>query len=345
MQAVADIHSRLSRSAGEGKFSGAVLVALGDEIILEQAYGEANRDTGTPNTVTTRFRVGSLNKMFTATAVLQLEASGRLRLDETVGTYLTDYPSPEFARSVTLDQLLIHTAGAGNIFGPVFQTHRLDLVEINDYVRIFGDREPEFDPGEKFSYSNYGYIVLGAVIKAVSRTSYHQYMRDRIFVPLGMDQTDSPMESDPPAGAAIGYTQTVEGLRPNTSTLPVRGTPAGGGLSTVGDLLRFGTALLDNKLLGPATTRRLTTGRVPMADDMRYGYGFIEWTQAGKRLVGNMGSAPGMNALFQISAQDRRIVAILCNRDPPMAQVAGKLISQHLDGSGLQTDPALAPSD
>lgn len=322
------VNERLSRSAAEDRFSGAVLIATDGELLFERAYGWADRERELENTTATRFRLGSLNKSFTAAAVLQLEGQGLLELNAPLATYLPNYPSKPFADAVTLDQLLTHTAGAGDIFGPEFNSRRLELREIGDYIALFGGRAPDCEPGSRFAYSNYGYVVLGAVIEAVSGESYDDYLRDNIFAPLGMDATGSAPAMD---GVAIGYMRTPEGLRANTTTLPYRGTPAGGGYSTVRDLFAFAEGLTRCRLFDPERSTRLTTGRVEMGPGLRYGYGFMEWTNGAARAFGNAGGAPGMSAVILVTPAERRTIVVLANRDPPTAQRVLELISTVLN--------------
>jgi D-alanyl-D-alanine carboxypeptidase len=124
---VAALQKKLQQEADAGQFSGAVLLAKNGQPIFEHAYGMADRERKLPATPDTRFRIGSMNKMFTAVAILQLAQAGKLKLDAPFGNYLTDYPNKELASKVTLHQLLTHTGGTGDIFGPDFDAHRNEL--------------------------------------------------------------------------------------------------------------------------------------------------------------------------------------------------------------------------
>jgi D-alanyl-D-alanine carboxypeptidase len=156
-------HAR--KLAGEGELYGAVLIARDDRVLFRHAYGLADRTRGIPNTVGTRFRIGSMNKMFTAVAILQLVEAGKVKLTAPLGTYLRDYPNREVATKVTIHQLLTHTGGTGDIFGPAFDAHRKELRSLADYVKLYGKRGLEFAPGSRWAYSNYGFILLGVVIE------------------------------------------------------------------------------------------------------------------------------------------------------------------------------------
>jgi hypothetical protein len=139
--AVKALAGRAAKLAGEDEFSGAVLVAKGDRVLFSHTYGLAARERRIPNTLRTRFRIGSMNKMFTAVATLQLVEAGKVQLTAPLGTYLPDYPNRDVATKVTIHQLLTHTGGTGDIFGPDFDAHRKELRTLADYVKLYGKRD------------------------------------------------------------------------------------------------------------------------------------------------------------------------------------------------------------
>jgi D-alanyl-D-alanine carboxypeptidase len=312
---------RLARDAAAGTFAGAVLVAHNGRNIFEQAYGLADRERKIPNTLETRFRIGSMNKMFTAVAILQLVEAEKIRLDAPLGIYLTDYPNKDVAK-VTIHQLLTHTGGTGDIFGPEFDANRSKLRTIQDYVNLYGARAPAFEPGAKFDYSNFGFILLGAVIEKVTGMSYYDYVAANIFDPAGMTSTASVPEDSAVANRSVGYMRAQSGsatLTSNAATLPYRGSSAGGGYSTVGDLSRFATALLEHRLLSAYFTDLLTAGKVD-AGAGKYAYGFQDRTVGGMRFFGHGGGAPGMNGELEIDPHTGYVAVALSNLDPPAAQ-------------------------
>lgn len=315
-EALAALSSRAEDRAGADEFSGALLVARDGTVLLQDAWGLSDREAGTPNTLDTRFRLGSMNKMFTAVAALQLVEAGKLALDEPIGTYLRDYANDDVAQKVTVRHLLMHTGGTGDIFGPEFDRNRLTLREHDDYLELFGGRGPEFEPGARFEYSNYGFVLLGAIIEAASRQSYYDYVRDSVFRPAGMTATDSRPESEDVPTRAAGYLRSSPGGSwvPNTDTLPWRGTAAGGGYSTVGDLLRFAQALESGSLISKASLAEATR---PNPD--QYGFGFGINGDGTLRSYGHGGGAPGMNGELQIFPELGYVVVGLSNLDPPAA--------------------------
>src|SRR6266481_7465573 len=136
--AVAGWEAEIDKAASTGKFSGVWLWAKNGKTITSGARGKADRETGTDNTLNTRFRIGSMNKMFTAVATLQLVERGKLSLDDTIGKILPDYPNANVASKVKVRHLLSHTGGTGDIFGPEFEAHRLELKTLQDYVKLYG---------------------------------------------------------------------------------------------------------------------------------------------------------------------------------------------------------------
>ena len=328
---VAAVGSRLETDVAADRFSGAVLVAKDGQPVFARAYGLADREHNIPNTLETRFRMGSMDKMFTAVSVLQLVAAGKINLDAPLGTYLTDYPNKDVATQVTIAELLDHTGGTGDIFDAQFEAHRLELRTLQDYEKLYGSRNLAFTPGSKWDYSNYGFILLGLVIEKVSGQSYYDYVRERVCAPAGMTSTGFEPENEAVPDRSTGYTLDPTGkLVPNTDTLPYRGTSAGGGYTTVGDLLKFANALQQHKLLDARYTEILTTGKVDTPTGSRYAYGFEDQRFNGVRCFGHGGGAPGMNGDLEICPADGYIVAVLANMDPPAASRVSNWVTARL---------------
>jgi len=335
---VTSLRKRIDELVAVDLFSGAVLVAnigkvigkMDGKTVFAQAYGLADREKKTPNTLKTRFRLGSMNKMFTAVATLQLVQDGKLDLKAPFGNYLTGYSNKDLASRVTIEQLLTHTGGTGDIFGPEFDKNRLELKTLQDYVKLYGNRGPEFEPGSQWKYSNYGFLLLGVIVEKVSGQSYYDYVRDHIFKPAGMTATASEPEDQVVPDRSVGYMRPDNSWQPNTDTLPYRGTSAGGGYSTVEDLLKFATALQTNKLLNAQYTEMLTTGKVDSPLGGKYAYGFIDGMVNGTRCVGHGGGAPGMNGELKICPAQGYVIAVLANLDPAAATRVADFITNRL---------------
>jgi CubicO group peptidase (beta-lactamase class C family) len=315
--AIAALKAELDAQVAKDRFSGTVVVAKNGKAIFTQAYGMADRDKKVANTLGTRFRIGSMNKMFTATAILQLVQAKKLSLDDTVGKHLTDYPNKNVATKVTIHHLLTHTGGTGDIFGPEFEKKRLDLRTLDSYVKLYGERDLVHEPGADDRYSNYGFLLLGVIIERVTKKSYYDHVQASIFRPAKMASTSSPFEDKPMAGRSIAYTNDAGKWTDAKDTLPIRATSAGGGDSTVGDLLKFANALTANKLLDKKHVELLTS-RKTGENAGGYAYGFGTSEEDGIRCFGHGGGAPGMNGDLQI-CDSGYTIAVLANLDPPAA--------------------------
>ena len=321
--AIDALRKRLAAESAAGRFSGAVLIARRGKAVFTGAYGLADREKNIPNRLSTRFRLGSMNKIFTAVATLQLAEAGKIDLEAAIGKYLTDYPNRDVATKVRVKDLLMHTGGTGDIFGPDFDAHRLDLRNLSDYVALYGKRGLEFEPGTRRSYSNYGYILLGVLIETVSGQSYDDYVRDHIWKPVGMTRTGGEPENVPIAGRAVGYTQQGGKWRSAIDLLPYRGTSAGGGYSTVEDLLQFVNGLTSHKLLNADKLDLLINGK-----PYSYGAGGRDWD--GVQYFGHNGGFPGMNTDMETSLQSHYTIIVLANIDPPAAQRISEFIGSRL---------------
>lgn len=311
-------------------FSGAVLVTRGDKVVFSAAQGFADRERKTPNTLQTRFRVGSMDKMFTATAIIQLVQAGKLDLEAPLATYLKGYPNTDLARKVTLRHLLTHTGGTGDIFEPEYDARREQMRTLKDYVDLFGARGLEFEPGAKWEYSNYGFILLGRVIEVVSGQTYYDYVQGHVFKPAGMTGTGFEPESVAVPDRAVPYMKGSATYE-RADELPWRGTSAGGGYSTVGDFQRFAAALFDGRLLDAEHRRQMLTGRVENQPGMKYGYGFGIYVEATPVMVGHNGVDDGQNGDLRIVGENQAVIVALSNLTPPrQAGQVAKFISDRL---------------
>lgn len=308
----AELVQRLTTSldslAKAGQFSGVAVVAKNGVPVFQRAYGMADRERRVGNNPETAFNLGSINKIFTQIAILQLRAAGKLDLDSTLAAYWTDYPNKDVARKITIRQLMRHTSGiGGNIFDPPAGGKRNDIRTLKDYLPLFVNQPPAFEPGTRNSYSNAGYVVLGLVIERLSGADYYTYVREHIFKPAGMTRTGSFVVDSLPPNTAIGYTRGDEDapltapLRPNSRDLPGRGSSAGGGYSTAQDLVKFVQALREQ--------------RIPNG------------LPAGLGIAGGSG---GMNAIVEGGLPGGYDLIVLANLDPPAAERVARMTRQWL---------------
>jgi CubicO group peptidase (beta-lactamase class C family) len=256
-----------------------------------------------------------MGKMFTAVAVVQLAQAGRLDLDATVGTYLPDYPNAAFAHTVTLRQLLTHTGGAGDFMSQAWADNYQALKSPADYIALFGTRAPGFTPGSRFAYANYGFVVLGRVVEAVSGQGYEDYLRDHVFGPAGMSHSGLSGAPDKGGVLATRYVKTAAGYNPPPAPFTGAATPAGGAYSTVGDMLAFAQALTGHRLLDATHTELLLTGKVT-SESGRYALGFQDRSAEGRRDVGHDGGGPGENGCFRMLDGDRVTIIAFSNVAP-----------------------------
>jgi len=310
-----ELETYLDGLVTKDEFSGVVLVARGDKAVFRKAYGLASKEYNAPNRVDTRFNLGSINKFMTRICIERLAAKGALKLDDTIGKHLPDYPNKQAAEKVTIRQLLDMTSGIGDFFGEQYVATPKDQIRtLADYLSLFGHKPLLFEPGTNRQYSNGGYIVLGLIIEKASGQSYFDYVRDNIYRIAEMEST-AHLEADVPTeNVATGYTRQWgetdhpgEPRRSNIYTRPARGSSAGGGYSTVADLLKLVLALKANKLLAAETSKSVSEQGIAIA-----------------------GGAPGISAFLQTDPKADHVIAVLSNYDPPVAESVGHKIESLL---------------
>jgi CubicO group peptidase (beta-lactamase class C family) len=338
VQVIKEFQDALNQFVEADEFSGAVLVAKDHTILFQQAYGMANQSYHVPNQIDTKFNLGSMNKMFTAVAIAQLVEQGKLAFSDPVSKHLSDYPR-EIAEKVTIHHLLTHTAGMGSYWNERFNAVWADLRTVDDYLPLFRDDPLSFEPGEKFQYSNAGFIVLGAIIERVSGQDYFTYVREHIYEPAGMHNTDAYEMDRSIPNLAIGYTHLSSNgeleagpRRNNLFNNVVKGSPAGGGFSTVEDLFKFSLALSEHRLLSSEYTATVLTGRVDRPDKpgITYAYGWQNVTINGHRIVGHSGGAPGVSAQFDLYLDLGHTAVILANYDALIAPRIANILRERL---------------
>jgi CubicO group peptidase (beta-lactamase class C family) len=201
------LEQHLEKLVQEDHFSGAVLLAKDGQPLFKKAYGLASVAFQVPNKVDTKFNLASMGKMFTGVAVAQLAQQSKLSFDDLVGKHLPDYPNKAVAGKVTIHHLLTHTSGMGSYWNDKFEAAKDNIRKVADFLPFFVDDALQFEPGQRWSYSNAGYIVLGAIIEKVSGEDYYDYVREHVFKPAGMTNTDCyELDRDTP-NLAIGYTR------------------------------------------------------------------------------------------------------------------------------------------
>ena len=329
----------LATQAHSGAFSGVVLVARNGTPIFSAAYGMADRSRRLPNTIDTRFNLGSMNKMWTAIAIAQLVEQGKVDLDATVGRYVPDLPNKSIRETVRVRHLLSHTSGMGSYFRKGFLRNRTYVATAADIVPFYADDSLSFAPGTRMQYSNSGFALLGLIIERVSGRSFYDYMQRNIIDRAGMKHAAYVDVRSHPTNIAIGYAKPEDGngdVTPNWDFIEQHSSPAGGAFASAPDLVAFSRALWSGKLVRPSLVKEFTTGKVAMGPQMQYAFGFGVGEIAGWRQVGHNGGIPGANAEFMMFPDQGIDVVVLANIDAPAAtQVVGRVVST-LTGVKLQ---------
>jgi CubicO group peptidase (beta-lactamase class C family) len=336
------IDQLLDRLVADDEFSGVVMVAKDGKPMYERATGMASQAYGVPNRLDTKFCLGSMNKMFTSLAIARLVEDGKLAYADRVGKHLPDFPNADVRDKVTIHQLLTHTSGLGSYFDdPEYALDWTRMRRVRDYTACVAAESLAFEPGSQMSYSNSGFIVLGLIIEQVTGRDYYDFVRETVYRPAGMTDSDSYENDQVVPNLATGYTAVAMGgmHRPSGSAAgadpsagaprrtnfyehSARGTPAGGGYSTAPDLVKFSTALTGGAIVSKALVDTITTSRVPMGPGVGYGYGFGDFRRDGQGYFGHNGGAPGMSTDFRIYDALGYTVIVLSNYDRVAGTVA-----------------------
>ncbi len=334
---ITDINQFIEKLSEQDRFSGTILIAKDNDILYQKSVGLSNKEKNIKNNINTKFNLASMNKMFTSVAIAQLVEKKELAYSDKVIKYLPYLPEMTFGK-ITIEQLLTHTSGLGDIFGnPAFFEIKDTAKTLTTYVNLCINDTLLFEPGSKFMYSNYAYILLGAIIEQISKTNYFQYVKKNIFLPSKMQNTDSYGTDEEVENLAIGYALPMPPpngkpmlapenaqREPNTKLIEVKGTSAGGGYSTAIDLHKFSLALLNGKLIAPESVKTITSGKIALPKmptppnskpmpEIKYGFGFGEFYKNNVRIIGHNGGAPGVDVQTDIYPELGYTVVVLSN--------------------------------
>jgi CubicO group peptidase (beta-lactamase class C family) len=303
-----------------------VLVARGDKVLLTLAAGEASKAFHVPNNIDTKFNLGSMNKMFTSTAIVQLAEKGKLSLDDPISKYIDESWLPkDVTDKITVRHLLTHSSGLGSYFNETYmKSSRALFRKLDDYKPLIKDDRPSFEPGKRFQYSNTGMFLLGVIIEKATGEDYFDHIRKVIYEPAGMTNSDSYEMDYPVENLAIGYSpdpKSPYGWQNNLYKHVIKGGPAGGGFSTVKDLHKFALGLLGGKYVSEESLKGMWTDQL----GANYGYGFSVATGAAGKVVGHGGGFDGINSNLDIYLDSGYIVAVMSNTDRGASPVASKI--------------------
>jgi len=290
----------------QGKFSGVVLVARGEEILLRKAYGSANFEYAVANTPETVFRIGSMTKPFTALAIMQLVEAEKLSINDPVSKFLPDFSN---GKQIALHHLLSNTSGIPDyIIMPEYQKISKNHLTTQDLIALFRDQPLQFEPGSQFSYSNSNWVLLGAILEQATGLTYGEVIRERIFQPLGMAHSGYEWEQPIIKNRAVGYVDTGAGML-NAELIDESTMHGAGGLySTVDDLHIWERALHDGTLVRHQTLKQMS---VPIFKE--YGFGWELYSLHNRRIVAHSGGLPGYVSNFVRFVDDDVAIIILSN--------------------------------
>jgi len=305
-----------------GAFMGSVLVARDGKVLLNQGYGYANLEWKAPASPTTRYRLASITKQFTAASILLLQERGKLNIQNPIRKYLPEAPAAW--DKITIYNLLTHTSGIPN-YTLLPDQRALDPFPITSMqlVARFWNKPLDFQPGEQERYSNSGYAVLGYLIERLSGQPYGDFVEQNIFQPLGMSHSSYGSDSAIVPERAAGYEPTPTGPR-NVEFGHISMSYAAGALiSTTEDLLLWEQALFSGKLLTPASVQAMTT---PFKNN--YAFGLIVKTESGRKTIQHEGSVGGFNTQMTYYPDDKLTVIVLANLNGPAHQEIARALAK-----------------
>jgi len=310
-----------------------VAVARGAEFVYSKAHGSADLEFAIPADEQTMFRIGSVTKQFTATAILKLAERGKLSVDDPLTRFLPDYPT--HGHELTLRHLLTHTGGVPSYtnLGPKWEVNIARELPDEELVALWKDLPPDFAPGEKWSYSNSGYYLLGMVVAKVSGKSYADFLRETFFEPLELARTRYDSNSEVIPNRAQGYA-FEDGELANDGLIGMSQPGAAGALiSTAGDLVRWQQALVSGRVVKPESYEEMTLPfLLANGRETSYGLGLSLDQQAGQRCVWHGGGINGFNSVLLYFPDAQLHVAVISNSERLRADALGLAIAEALLG-------------
>jgi CubicO group peptidase (beta-lactamase class C family) len=310
--------------------AGACVLAVEDcEVVFRQGFGLADVEAGTPCTPTTNFRMASVSKQFTAAAVMRLVEQGRVRLDDTLDKFFPGFP--EYGRAIQVRQLLTHTSGLPAYEGLVPAGTTLQLNDLDVLQLLLLTHEPRFAPGEKFEYSNSGFVILGLIVEIASQRPYHEFLRDEILLPSGMEQSlvyQRGLNAVPRRAYGHGRKDGKWVRDDQSVTSATRGD--GCVYTSLNDYTKWLTAIDGRTVLKPESWDAIFTPHVQARGESHYGYGWFLDTYRGEPRIYHNGDSQGFRITVQRFPQRRSAVLVQLNGDVddakwPMTKVGEQL--------------------
>lgn len=316
----ARVDEYLNALVKQNRFSGSILIARDGHVLVRKGYGMANYETDAPNTPQTKFRLGSITKQFTAVAVMMLQERGKLSVQDSICKYVPECPATW--QPVQIHHLLTHTSGIWNLTSSPDYRKTMSLPSAPaETIARFKDKPLEFTPGERFNYSNSGYILLGYLVEKISGQTYEAFLRENIFEPLKMTNTGYDNPNTLLKHRASGYSLRT-GTLTNALYLDMTIPHAAGALySTVEDLYLWDQALYTERLV-----RQKTLDAVFTPFKSNYGYGFTIDKRFGLKNITHGGAINGFTTFISRFPDERATVIVLNNIDTVApGQIASRL--------------------
>ncbi|RAW00325.1 serine hydrolase [Pseudochryseolinea flava] len=323
-----------------------VLVSQNGKILFQKAYGLADVAKKTPATLTTKFRIGSITKQFTASAILKLQEEGKISVNDKLSKFFPDFPR---AHEVTIHHLLTHTSGIHSYTGKSDFLDHVTKPISNDALLAYFKNDPyDFNPGDEYRYNNSGYFLLGYIVEKVSGKTFAQYLDDTFFKPLGMKNTGIHSATLKLTEEANGHQPEGDGYKLAMNWDMSWAGGAGALYSTVGDLNLWNDALFGGKVLKPESMKAaftsvvLNNGRTPDSGKYGYGWGIAEYR--GTESIGHSGGLHGfISQLSRLPAHNLTVV-ILTNTSPPVSEFNPSVIAEYFIWDKLGKQSSFAQS-
>lgn len=319
-------------------FNGTLLIAKNDQILYQLARGVAQLEYDIPITTTTTFNLASITKLFTAVAILQLYERGLVQLDVPVGKYLPNYPDRIVRDSVTIYQLLTHTAGLPPFYLPALETNPLQLTQLSDFLPFLTQQPLHHLPGTEYHYSGGNFLLLGLIIESVAGQTYDAYLQSQVFAPAGMRQSRSYAVDALVPNRASGYRIDSTGAFRRNDYLLTIGTSAAGYYATADDVLRFSQALQNGTLLRDTTFELMIRPKVK-GYTTYLGFGIDVDQRYGQPIIGHSGGWYGVRTELMIFRSTDHTVIVLSNQNDDGASGASKIITDLRVLVGNLVDP------
>ncbi len=314
----------------------AALAGSRDGVILQKGYGLADVQKRVPITPGTRFLIASVSKQFTAAAVVLLQDRGLISFDDYLDGWFSDLPG--WSQRVTIRHLLTHTSGIPDYLDEEFFRRASETEpRIDDVMQMISEfNRLDFSPGDKYSYSNSGYVLLGRLVEKAAGVSFARFVHSSIFEPLAMDSSRVGCEGELICSQAVGYVQDGEEHSAVDYNRAVEGWADGNIITTVGDLFKWDRALYTDKLLAPSQRREVFAPFFPPdSGQTSYGFGFLLCDRRGVREVWHAGGTRGYSAQVARYPDSETFIALLTNRnDLDLTELRGRLV-HHLLGNRM----------